>query len=113
MEPSPEISKTAGLTTSMSAVEFDTDTECFRATYDSTHDSPGLAVVEVVSTALGKDPLDLMPLQFVIETDALDELVTGPSNGLGICGSISFCYEGFDVTVYSEDIIEAAPTNNA
>lgn len=112
MEPSQEISETVGITRSMGAVEFDADTDCFRTTYDSTHDSTSLAVVEVVSAAASRDTQDLTPLQFAIETDALDELAAGSANDLGISGSISFCYEGFDVTVYREGIIEAAPTDN-
>ncbi|WP_425498485.1 HalOD1 output domain-containing protein [Haloprofundus halobius] len=111
MEPPQEI--LAGkITPSMSVIEFDVDTECFRATYDSTRDSASSAVVGVVATALDRDPLHLTPLQSTIETDALEKLATESSNGLGNCVSISFCYEGFDVTVSSNGIIEATPTEN-
>ncbi|WP_224450524.1 HalOD1 output domain-containing protein [Haloprofundus salilacus] len=111
MEPSQE-NLADEITPSMSVIEFDVDEECFRATYDSTRDSTSLAVVEVVATALDRDPLELIPLQSIIETDVLDERTAKLSNGLGDCDCISFCYEEVDVTVRSEGIIEAAPTEN-
>lgn len=96
----------------MGLVDYDVESESFRATYDSSSDSTCLAVVAVVSTALGKEPLDLTPLQSAIETDALDELVTESSSGIKPCDSISFRYEGFEITVTSGEIIEASPLEN-
>lgn len=97
---------------SLSTVDFDTDIRSYRATYNNTHDSTSLAVVAVVSTALDKDPLDLTPLQSVIETDSLDELAVESLGGGGSFKSISFDYEGFGVTVFGEGVIEARPTEN-
>lgn len=111
MEPSQEI-LASEITPSMSVIEFDMDEECFRATYDSTRDSTSLAIVGVVATALDRDPLHLTPLQSVIETDTLEKLDTESSSGLEDCDCISFCYEGFDVTVSSNESIEAALTEN-
>lgn len=94
---------------SVSPVEFDTDSESFRATYDSSRDSPSLAVVAVVAAALGREPNRLTPLQTVVETDALDTLATESASGPGGCASISFEYHGFDVTVAGGGVIEATP----
>ena len=101
------------ITESLSAVEFDVESESFRATYDRTRDSTSLAVVATVATALGRDPLNLTPFHSVIETDSLDELVMESSTGHGNCESISFCYEEFEITIFSDGIIEADPTENA
>lgn len=98
---------------SLSAVEFDVESESFRATYDRTRDSTSLAVVATVATALGREPLNLTPLHSVIDTDSLDELATESSNGHGNCESISFCYEEFQITVSSDGFIEANPIENA
>lgn len=100
----------AELAESLNFLEFDVESEYFQATYDSTRDSTSLAVVAVVATAIGKDPLALSPLQAVIDTDALDKLTTESATGSGPCDSISFRYEGFEMTVTSEGVIEATPS---
>jgi hypothetical protein len=99
--------------TILSTTEFDAEREYFRATYDSTRESASLAVVAVVSTALDRDPLDLTPIQSVIDTESLDELATETFTGHGTVDSISFCYEGVKVTVFGDGSIEADPTENA
>lgn len=98
---------------SLSVVEFDVESESFRATYDRTRDSTSLAVVAMVATALGRDPLNLTPLHSVIDIDSFDELATESSTGHGNCDSISFCYEEFEITVSSDGSIEADLTENA
>ena len=96
------------LVDSIDVVEFETDCNVFRASFDSSRDSTSLAVVGVVATALGREPTDLTPLHTTVDTDALEMLGTGPSNGPGGCDRISFHYEGFVVTA-SEGEIEAEP----
>lgn len=113
MDPSQEMTGSVDLVDSLNIVTFDVGSERFQATYDSTRDSPSLAVVAVVATALGKDPLALTPLHSIIDTDAFDELATKSSNGRANRDRISFCYEGLEVTVSSEGVIEAAPIENS
>jgi|GEM_PF-953438 hypothetical protein len=98
-----------GLARSLSPIESDRENESFQATYDSTRDSTSLAVVEAVATVLGEDPKTLTPLQTVIDTDALDKLATESATGQIACYSISFSYDGFEITVTDEDVIEATP----
>lgn len=99
------------LVESLTAVEFDADREVFQASYDSTRESASLAVVTVVATALDRNPVDLPPLESVIDTGALDQLVTS-SNGVHGCDCVSFEYEGVAVKVASEGQIEADPIDN-
>ncbi|WP_218780638.1 HalOD1 output domain-containing protein [Halorarum halophilum] len=101
MAANPEI------TESLSPIEFDLESKSFQATYDSIRDSTSLAVVAVVATALGEDPQALTPLQTIIDTDALDKLTTESATGFRACDRISFRYGGFEITVTSEDVIEA------
>lgn len=104
MELSQEQSATVDFVASMSPVTFDADRECFQATYDSKRDSPSLAVVATVATALGRDPLAMTPLQSILDTDALDTLAAESANG---CDRVTFCYEGVEVTATSEEVIVA------
>lgn len=113
MEPSYSTSADRGTAESPIDIEFDVESESYRATYDSTSDSTSLAVVAVVATARGEDPLHLTPLQSVVETDSLDELATESSTGHGTCDSISFYYEEFEITIFSDGVIEADPTENS
>lgn len=97
---------------SLSSLEFDTGSESFQATYDSTRDSTSLAVVAAVATALGREPQALTPLQSVVDTDALDGLTTDSSPGPSKCDRITFRYEGFEITVTGGAVIEAKPIEN-
>lgn len=112
MESSQDIAGNVEFVESMSTVEYDADEEFFQVTYDSNQDSTSLAIVATVATALGRDPQDLTPLQSAVDTEALDKLTAESSTGLGQGDSISFCYEGFEVTVLSEGVIEANPREN-
>lgn len=106
MEHSQTLAANPGLAESLSPVEFDAERESFQATHDSTHDSTSSAFVAVVATALGRDPPALTPLQSVIETDE-------SPTGHGHCDSISFRYDGFEISATGEDVIEANPIGNA
>lgn len=94
---------------SLSPIDSNAEGESFRATYDRARDPTSLAVIAAVSTALGEDPRTLTPLQAAIDTDALDALTRESATGLGAWDSISFRYGGFEITVTSEDVIEANP----
>lgn len=105
MVPRKTLATSAGLTESLSPLEFDTESESFRATYDSGSDSTSLALIAVVATALDREPQNLTPLRSVIELEALDKLM-GSTN----CDRISFEYHGFELTVTNEGVIKANPS---
>lgn len=111
MVSSTETGGRSDLVASLTAVEFDTDRELFQATYDSTRESASLAVVAVVATVLGRNPVDLPPLHTAIDSEALDQLVVR-SIGVHGCDCVSFEYEGVAVTLTSEGQIEADPVEN-
>lgn len=102
-----------GLVDSLGTVEFDADQEVFQATYDCEQDPVGLAVITVVTAAGGTDPVELVPLQSVIDTDALEALLSPATNDGRGCDQVTFRYEGFEITVTSAGMIEATPTTNA
>ncbi|WP_226012185.1 HalOD1 output domain-containing protein [Halomicrobium salinisoli] len=112
MESSRTPAANAEIAESLSPIQIDIENESFRATYDSARDSATLAVVAAVSTALDREPRNLTPLQSAVETDALDRLATGSSTGSGTRNEISFDYEGLEITVTGEGVIEANPIEN-
>ncbi|WP_169302493.1 HalOD1 output domain-containing protein [Halorientalis salina] len=97
------------ITESLSPIEYNLERDSFQVTFDSTRDSTSLAIVAIVATALDKDPWNLKPLQSVIEVDALNKLTGDSAASLGNCDSISFSYEGLEITVTGEKVIEATP----
>lgn len=71
-------------------------------------DEPALTIVEAVSQVRGVDELDLKPLQHVIDTDSLSEILNGEqeffrgggqSRGESTDLQIAFEYEGCELTV--------------
>jgi len=94
---------------SIDGVEFDTDKNTFWATYDSARDNVSLAVVAVVAAVEDCAPTDLTPLQTAVDADALQTLFQTPVDEPPTPTSTSFRYEGYEVTVSSEEIIQATP----
>ncbi len=113
MRPSQETPGSIDVVDSLTAVECDLEEELFQATYDQSSESATLAVVAVIAAATNKDPLELAPLHYTINGDALDDLFTNSITGTEMRGSTSFEYEGFEVTVFSEGRIEADPITGA
>ncbi|THE64953.1 hypothetical protein D8Y22_10085 [Salinadaptatus halalkaliphilus] len=97
----------------MESVEFVDDDGVYRAEYDSSQDQPSLAIVAVIAAADQSALSELPPLYSAIDTDALNELFSTTATEGQRKGRLSFPYEGFEVTVSSEGVIEAKPTENA
>jgi hypothetical protein len=66
-------------------------------------------VIDLVSDITGQSPLGLSPLEWTIDTAAIDELFSASrsraSNGL----TVSFNYEGHRITVYEDRSVETEP----
>lgn len=62
--------------------------------------APSTAVVAAIAELQGISPLDLKPLSTVIDTDALDRIVTSTATGTAEPSTlVSFPYSGYRVTV--------------
>ena len=97
---------------SMNNVEFDIDANIYRAEYDSNRDQPSLAIVAVVAAAANSDPIELSPLHSAIDTGALDDLLSETATDDRKNFRLSFSYEGFAVTAFSDGTIEVTPMEN-
>lgn len=98
---------------SMDSVTFDTDQGVVRGTYDSSRDPPCLAVIAVVATVDDSDVVDLTPLSAVVDTDALEALLSESPTGRQRSVEIAFTYEECDVTVSNHGVIEVRPLDPA
>lgn len=98
---------------SVDGIEFDTDTETFWATYDSARDDVSMAVVAVVAAVEDCAPTDLAPLQTAVDTDALRQLFDHSDGHLPTPTSTSFRYEGYEVTVSSEELVQVTSLGDA
>jgi hypothetical protein len=98
---------------SIDCVECDADRSRFWASYDGALDPVSMAVVAVVATVENRPPTDLAPLQSAVDTDALQGLF-GPSDQRPQSPTTtSFRYEGYEVTVSSEEVVEVTPVADA
>lgn len=80
---------------------YDPITETYHAYHDRTTAPVGATIVETVATITGKEPSDVDPLHEVVDPDALDAIFE-PTNDTGVTrtdGTVSFVFEGYDVTV--------------
>ncbi len=66
------------------------------------------AVVEAVSTVRGCDPLELATLADSVDPDALEALF-GQDAAQSVARSLTFRYEGLDVTVTGDGAVVARP----
>lgn len=61
---------------------FDPEDGQYHATCDWQNvTGPGMAVVEAVASVLQTDPLDLRPLQEVVDVDSIESILTGREAG--------------------------------
>lgn len=88
------------------AVDYDPETDTYRASFDGATDSACLAVISTVATVAQREPTDLQPLHSVIDPDALDVLMR-PDKGPLTRGDVdvSFTLDGYDVTVHSYGVV--------
>ena len=93
----------------LESVEYQRDTETYRGRYDQETTSPSMAVVAVLSEVMNTDPLELDPLHYTVDTDALDAFVRVRSTADGHA-HISFAFDEYAVTVSGNGEIAVAPS---
>lgn len=72
--------------------------------------APSLQVVEAVARREGIPATELSPpLYEVVDTDALDELLSSDPTRENGPLRVSFEYRGYDVSVESGDVVEVSP----
>lgn len=70
---------------------------------------PSEAVVLAVADAKDVDPLDLEPLNDVIDSDALNEMFQPRTGESSMAGKLNFTMGGCEVVVYSDGDIVVTP----
>ncbi len=74
-----------------------------------------MAVVETIAAVTGQQPMEMEPLNNVINTDALNSLFVSTDSGFRHDGHVQFEYEGCHVRVSSDGTVSAVcsrPTPN-
>jgi hypothetical protein len=91
----------AGTTPEVGDADGDPETVVYTRSGD---EPPSHSVVEAVAEVTNTDPTQLRPLYEVIDTDALDDLITGDFKRIQTPDElrIAFQYEGCDVAVYAD-----------
>lgn len=89
---------------------YDSASNTYRATFDSSTDQGGLAIISVIAAISGTPPLELPPLYPSINTDAVESLLKNTTgNSAPDDPEISSTYEGYTVTIHSNGVIAVQP----
>lgn len=80
----------------------------YRAKFDAREVSPSIAVIEAVALLSEKDPIDLEPIQSVIDSDALDTLLSRNITGSGDL-QVTFDFEIYTITMRNYGSIVLRP----
>lgn len=92
------------------AVEYDPETDTYRASFDSATGSVTDAVISTVAVVSGTEPLELPPLYADVDPDSLEALIGSTASGPETADiHVSFGFYGCDVTVHSYGIIAVQP----
>ncbi|WP_226482050.1 HalOD1 output domain-containing protein [Natrinema amylolyticum] len=103
---------TASLASSeLESLEFDRESGTYRAQYDRDATAASMAVIAAVSNVLSVDPVELDPLHYTVDTDALDELVRRRDTPHGSV-DVSFTIEGCEITVSSNEVVTLSPPDS-
>lgn len=89
---------------------YDPETDTYHAGFDpATEESVSIRVVEVVAAVADAEPHELEPLFDSVDPDALDRIFE-PRAGTSLPdGEVSFAFDDYAVTVYSQGEIVVSP----
>ncbi len=72
---------------------------------------PSLAVIEAITVAANRPPLEGPPLYDAIDSEALDDIFDGSDDRPPAQIEVSFTYDGFDVTVSGAGQVTVRPAD--
>jgi len=78
----------------------------FRATFDREQTPPSMAVVAALSNVMDVDPVDMDPLQGIVDTDALDAILGDRSGDSK--RAVTLTVADYSVTVGSDGTVSVA-----
>jgi hypothetical protein len=78
---------------------------------DWTETQPSLAVIEAITVAANRQPLEGPPLYDAIDSEALDTLFDGSEERPPAQLEVTFTYDGFDVTVSGAGQVTVRPAD--
>lgn len=89
---------------------YSSETETYRATFDSRTTEPSVAVVNILANVYDAEPTELDPLYEVVDPSALDKLVSNPRNGPSDGDvTVEFTYLDHRVCIKSYGIVSVRP----
>lgn len=94
-------------------MNYDSETDTYRATFDSKTIDPSLAVVKGLASVCEKQPTELTPLGTIIDPNALDQILTTPASDPTGDRKVEFTFEEHAVTVMSYGLVKIQPVATA
>ena len=78
------------------------DRNVFEKEFDPVYDTPSTILIDTIAYIHNADPITLDPLAETVDTDALDLLLTSPSEADERPIDVRFSYEGLDICMRSD-----------
>lgn len=96
------------------SIEFDPETNSFRASFDSRFIDPSVAVIHVTAEICERGLSELDPLYEAVDPDTIDQFCLNPEDGRGDgVEGMDFVYLDHEITLKREGIIEITPLTDA
>ena len=86
------------------AVEFSQEAETVRCQFDQEQTPASIAVIATLADVLDVDPVELPPLHYSVDTDALDALARVRA-GMNGDTHVTFTHDGHTITVHSYGMV--------
>lgn len=94
------------------SLDYDAETDTYRAAFDSASESVCHAVVSMVAAVTESQPTDLPPLNGTVDSEALETLIRSQTTDRSRGDvHVSFRYAGHEVTVHNYGIVAVRPGN--
>lgn len=109
--PTPDLADTEWRTIDgRNVLDYDADTGTYRASFDSRTEGLDKTIVAVVAAVSETPPLELPPLETVVDTSSVEQLVESAATDPSRADiHVSFSFADCDVTVRSYGIIAVQP----
>lgn len=100
--------ETTKTTLGLESFEYHPESSTYRAQLDREATTASVGIVSAIANVLREDPIELPPLQQIVDTDALDVLAELRETAKGAVET-SFSYEEHTITVTSDGRVTISP----
>lgn len=100
-------------TPSVRSLTFDSEEGAYVAEFDDGNVSPSTAIISVIAEITDQSAMDLQPLYYEVDPDALNRIARDCPSGEGHSKrSVNFAYLDFTIRLLSSGVIKVYPSSS-